>query len=123
MTIFEALILSHLLGDWLLQTEWQAQNKGHNWIALIIHVAIYHIIVLGTLIFGFKLDIILSVIVVVVLAVIHGILDRRNFVIWLMRTLRITVERKPEPWLLLAVDQSLHILLLGSAAMALTKMN
>ncbi|MGD8922928.1 MAG: DUF3307 domain-containing protein [Candidatus Zixiibacteriota bacterium] len=122
MTIFEALLMAHLLGDWILQTEWQAKNKEHNWLALLIHVSIYHVIVFAVLFWGFDLDIIPTVSVVVVLAVFHAVLDRRTFVNWLIRSLRITVERKPEQWLLIAVDQSLHLLLLGAAAIVLSNL-
>jgi hypothetical protein len=123
MTIFEALLMAHILGDWLLQTEWQAKNKQSNWLALLVHVAIYHIVALAILIWGFDLDLTAAVLVVVALAVLHALLDRREIVIWLMRTLRITVERKPEGWLLIAVDQALHLLLLGAAAAVLTNLS
>jgi hypothetical protein len=120
MTIFESLLMAHILGDWILQTEWQAKNKEHNWLALLVHVSIYHVIVFAILFWGFDLEIIPAVAVVAVLAIVHALLDRRTFVNWLMRTLRITVERKPEQWLLIAVDQSLHLLLLGAAALVLS---
>lgn len=120
MTIFEGLLIAHLLGDWLLQTEWQAQNKQHNCAALMVHVAIYHTVVLAVLVFGFKFTNLETVAVVMALAVLHMILDRRTAVIWIMRRLRLTVERQPERWLLIAVDQSLHLLLLGAAALILS---
>jgi hypothetical protein len=122
MTIFESLVVAHILGDWLLQTEWQATNKEQNWSALIIHVGIYHLIVFVILYLGFGLSLEIIVPVVAVLALLHGLLDRRSFVLWLMRSLRITVKRKPEGLLLLAVDQSAHLVLLALAAVVLTNL-
>ncbi len=120
MTVFEGLLLAHVLGDWILQTEWQAQNKETNWCALGLHVLIYHAVVLIVLLVGFKLTQPSTYLVVAALAIYHAILDRRTSVLWLMRTLRITVHRSPEHWLVLAVDQSLHLLALGVAAAVLS---
>ncbi len=120
MTLFEGLLAAHLLGDWLLQTEWQAQNKTHNWRALLTHIVIYHAVILAVIVFGYGFRNITAYVVVIVLAVTHAILDRRSFELWLMRTFRLTVERPPERWLVLAVDQSIHLLLLAGATLALT---
>jgi len=120
MTIFEVLLMAHLIGDWLLQTEWQAKNKEYNWMALVIHILIYHIIIVLALVIFFNFDKIMLLWIVLSMAVIHAILDRRKSVIWLMKTLRITAEREPSGWLLIAVDQSLHLLLLGIVAQILS---
>jgi hypothetical protein len=119
MTVFESLLVAHVVGDWLLQTEWQALNKASNWRALLTHLLVYHVVVLIAL--GIKLGFGQPLIypVVVVLAVCHGILDRSGFIKWLMRTLRITVRRAPERWLSIAVDQSVHFVLLAAAAVIL----
>jgi hypothetical protein len=47
-------------------------------------------------------------------------MDRGWPVIRFMRTFRIIVERKPERWLVMAVDQSLHILFLAFAVILLS---
>jgi hypothetical protein len=121
MTIFETLVVVHVLGDWLLQTEWQALNKGHNLSALLTHVIVYHVVLLLAL--GIKLGFDQPVVYVTVgvLALLHGILDRQGFIQWLMRTLRITVERRPERWLSIAVDQSVHLVLLAGTAIFLSR--
>ena len=121
LTLFEGLLIAHVLGDWIFQTEWQAENKARQWLPLLVHVLIYHAIVLAVLLFGFGLRSVSVLVAVVVLAVIHVILDRRSFTIWLMRSLRITVNREPERWLLLAVDQSLHLITLAGAAVYLAQ--
>jgi hypothetical protein len=121
MTVFETLLVAHVLGDWLLQTEWQAVNKGRNWKALVTHVVVYHVVLFIAL--GIKLgfDQPLVYAVVGVLALVHGILDRQGFIQWLMRALRIVVERQPERWLSIAVDQSVHFVLLAAAAILLSR--
>ena len=40
MSLFDKLLVAHLVGDWLLQTEWQALNKSRNYRALFSHVSI-----------------------------------------------------------------------------------
>ena len=119
MTVFEVLLLGHVLGDWLFQTEWQAVNKGHNWRALLTHVLVYHIVIVVLL--GLKMGFSYTPIypVVIFLAIFHVLLDRQQFVRGLMKILRITVDRQPERWLSVAVDQSLHFVLLAVATIYL----
>jgi Protein of unknown function (DUF3307) len=38
-TVFLILFTSHLLGDWVAQSDWQATNKTRSWAALAAHVA------------------------------------------------------------------------------------
>jgi hypothetical protein len=110
-----------LLGDWLLQTEWQAANKRHNWRAMLSHVVVYHIVALAVLVVRFGFQNVYVYGVVGILAVSHAFLDRGWPVAWLMRKLRISVDRTPERWLTLVVDQSIHILLLGLASLVLSQ--
>ncbi len=119
MTLFETLFLAHLLGDWLFQTEWMALNKAKNWRALLTHVTVYHAIVLGAL--GLRIGVdARGLVVVAALFLSHAIMDRREPVVGLMRALRMIANRPPEFWLLMAVDQSLHLLALGAAVFVLT---
>jgi len=121
MTAFETLLMAHILGDWIFQTEWQAVNKERQWRAMLTHVAVYHaIVVVGLgLRFGFADPRVYAV--VAGLAVVHTILDRRRPLRRFMRAMRITTTREAEPWLAIAVDQSLHLLALGAAALVLTR--
>ena len=43
MTLFGWLCLAHFVGDWMLQNDWMARNKGRNPAgrACLIHCAIY----------------------------------------------------------------------------------
>ena len=115
MTLFEYLILAHLLGDWILQTEWQALNKRTSWLALGTHVVVYHALILAVILWQDSPDRPIIYAVVGVLALTHALLDRFT-VVPLMRALRIVVKREPDRVLVLAVDQAIHVLLLGAAA-------
>ena len=120
MTVFETLIVAHVVGDWILQTEWQAVNKAHNWRALWSHVFVYHAIVLVALVARFGLDNSRVYLAVAVLAATHALLDRGWPVQRLMRLLRVTVDRPQDRWLTTAFDQSIHIVLLALATLYLT---
>ena len=120
MTIFEGLLMAHLLGDWLLQTEWQAVNKARHFGALLTHLVVSHAVIFAVLFWGFGLSLLPVVIVTVGLAVIHGILDGTGFLPWLMRTMRLFVKREPEKWIMVIFDQVIHLLLLGAATLVLT---
>jgi len=121
MTVFEILLMAHVLGDWIFQTEWQAVNKATDWRAMGAHIVVYHAIVLALLCvrFGFSEPIVYAV--VAGLAVVHTILDRRRPLRSFMRMARITKHREPEPWFIIAVDQSVHLLALGVATLILTR--
>ena len=114
--------MAHLIGDWLLQTEWQAVNKDSDWKALAVHLLIYHLVVAVVLLWGFDTPLAQVGIVLVPLIVLHAIFDRRNFVRQLMKLLRIAVTREPGGWLIIAVDQALHLLLLGATTLYLSSL-
>jgi len=113
MTLFEKLFIAHFVADWLLQTEWQALNKGRSYRALFSHIGIYSLVMLGVLAasFGFRNWTVYGM--VGMLAVTHSILDHGGFVAGFMKTFRLVVNRDPERWLSMAVDQVFHILLIA----------
>ena len=53
MSLFDKLLVAHLVGDWLLQTEWQALNKSKNYRALLSHISTYSLVILGVLVMDF----------------------------------------------------------------------
>lgn len=113
MTPYETLFLAHLLGDWILQTEWQALNKTTNWRALLGHIVVYHSIMLAAMLTRFSYADARVWFALVFIALTHAILDRRAFTLKLMQVFRSVVQREPEFWLILAVDQSLHLIVIG----------
>ena len=120
MTLFEYLFMAHLLGDWLLQTEWQATNKHDNLLALLSHIVVYHAIILLVLLWQAGPARPLLFGVVLFLAVTHALMDRFT-VRPLMKFMRITEKREPERWLTVAVDQAFHLLLIGASVWVLTR--
>jgi hypothetical protein len=120
MTPFETVLIAHLLGDWIFQTEWQALHKQESWKALWGHIVVYHILILLGLCLHFGWSNERVYISILFLASTHAVLDRRGFTIRLMRALRIIRVREPSLWLVLAVDQTLHLLLLAAAIVFIT---
>ena len=120
MTLFETLLIAHLCGDFILQTEWQALNKDHNWRAMLYHVATYHTIILAVLMYRFGFQNLLIYGVTGILAISHAIIDRRWPVLWWMKTYRLSVAWPPEKWLVIVIDQAIHVLFLGLAVSVLT---
>jgi hypothetical protein len=120
MSLFDKLLVAHLVGDWLLQTEWQALNKSKNYRALFSHIAVYSLIMLGVLVADFGFQNIYAYIVVAMLASSHALLDRGWPVIRFMKTFRLIVERKPERWLVMAVDQVIHVAFLAFAVIIMS---
>lgn len=121
MTLFETLLIAHVVGDWLLQTEWQAMNKATNWRALLTHVLVYHIVILAALLWRMGPGAPAVYFVVLGLAVVHVVMDRKRSVEWFMRAMRISVRREPSGWLAIAVDQSLHLVWLAVATIILAR--
>ena len=117
MSPFMALMLAHLVGDWMIQTEYQALNKakGH-WCndALCAHCIGYTLCFVPVfllyslnwwwlaLIFGS-----------------HMFLDRRWPVIWWIRVVKRTSDETISKlfWLVVAVDQIMHLLILVPIAL------
>jgi hypothetical protein len=120
MTLFETLFVAHLVADWLLQTEWQAVNKDHNYRALFSHVGIYSLVIFGVFVMHYGFQNLTVYLVVGMIGLTHAFIDRRRPVLWFMRSFRLIVNRKPNQVILLGVDQTFHILLLAIATMILT---
>ena len=120
-TVFLILLTSHLLGDWVAQSDWQATNKTRSWAALAAHVAGYHL-VMGLLLLvpvlrdGWPAGKALAVLAVS--AATHALIDRR----WPVRAL-LRVAGSPGfatlEWGVIAADQALHLSILAMLAVLL----
>ena len=119
--VFLVLLSSHLVGDWVIQSDWQATNKTRSWAALAAHVGRYHF-VMGLLLLvpvvrdGWPAGKALAVLAVS--AATHALIDRRWPVRALMRVAGspgfATIE-----WGVIAVDQALHLSILAILAVLL----
>lgn len=122
--LFAAFMVSHLGGDLLLQTEWQALTKvrglndpeGRR--ALLAHAATYTLVYLPALAWiASDRSVTRAAGTAALIAVPHVIIDDGRFVRGWLRTVKHSPE--PTPSLRLMVDQSFHVVcLFGSAALA-----
>ncbi|MEK7643197.1 MAG: DUF3307 domain-containing protein [Patescibacteria group bacterium] len=112
MTLFEKLFLAHMIGDWMLQTEYMATYKARGSFfnrALISHCVLYCVpFTLLTCVTSLKPT------WLALLFASHMLIDRRWPVEWwihvVMRTSTDTLRTLP--WLIIVVDQVMHIIVL-----------
>ena len=119
--VYLALLASHLLGDWVVQTDWQATNKTRSWAALVAHVASYHLLMGLLLLIPILRDgwpAWKALAAMTVSAITHAVIDRRRPVRALMRVAGSPGFASVE-WGVIAVDQALHLFLLAMLALLL----
>ncbi|KUO66081.1 MAG: hypothetical protein APF84_12220 [Gracilibacter sp. BRH_c7a] len=111
MSNFDYLLLAHLLGDFLFQTKWMADNKANNWFPLLIHSFIYTLIIWITSYFAFGG---LSLEGCSLLFAAHLILDRRTFInLWTSKIMRL--DNNAPVWIRVVIDQTFHLIILAIA--------
>lgn len=109
MSLFSLMFVGHLVGDFLLQSSWMADNKDEKWVPLLIHCFVYTVVVtLFALPAGG-----LGLPAIALIFLVHVLIDRTRFVdIWAKY-----VTRSPDQaWLKIIQDQTWHILLLALLA-------
>jgi len=105
LTLFEQALVMHLVGDWILQNDWMAQNKPNlRHPAAWLHGAIH--VVLMTLVLGW--------IAGLVLGVLHMLIDTRRPFQWWRRTFRMTAEGPTATHVAIWTDQVLHVICLAA---------
>jgi hypothetical protein len=117
-----ALLVSHLAGDFLLQTEWQAVTKvrglgdAEGRRALGLHAATYTVAFLPALVWvAIDRSLLRAVGVAVLIAIPHVLVDDGHFVQVWMREVKHAPD--PAPSLRLMVNQSFHVVCLLAAAL------
>lgn len=126
--LFPLLLAGHLLGDWVVQTDWQAMKKAQAlgdyrsgrayWTSIRAnqtHCLTYHLTMAVFVLpvwrtWG-------TVLALVVSWVSHGFIDRRWPVRWLLRVTGSPAFAK-QMWGVLAADQALHLTILALIAAA-----
>jgi Protein of unknown function (DUF3307) len=119
-----ALVVSHVVGDVLLQTEPQARAKGYGFgnaegrRALSGHIATYMLAFIPALVWiAVETSVLRAVVVAALVAITHLVIDDGRLVGNWLHTVKRSVV--PAPALSIAVDQSFHVLcLLGAALVA-----
>lgn len=114
MTPFCWFVIAHLVGDFLLQTEFEAMNKanGSFWNrALFAHVLKYTLCFVPAFV-GLHM----SLLWLAPIFLSHLILDRRWPVLWWRRVVARGSEAsiKNTFWLTIVVDQIFHVLVLAA---------
>ncbi len=116
-------MVCHLVGDFLLQTDWQARCKegglGRDPVhrrALASHVLVYTAAFLPALVWiGLEYDALRAVLIAIVIAVPHFVQDDRRLLdAYMTRVKGLAVT---SPGLRVAVDQSFHALFLFGTAL------
>lgn len=121
--VFAVLVVSHLVGDFLLQTDWQARFKEdglgpgrEHRRALLSHVATYMAaFVPGLVWIGIETDVAWALLMAVVIAIPHLVQDDRRLLDAYMRKVKGLAESSPG--LRIAVDQAFHVVFLFGTAL------
>jgi Protein of unknown function (DUF3307) len=122
--VFAVFVVSHIVGDFVLQTEWQALNKrgglsSTNRVArraLVSHVLVYTLCFAPALIWVVDRTTALAVGLVPVIFIPHLLQDDgRALVAWNRRVKNATFE--PNHPVYIAVDQSFHVVVLFATAL------
>ncbi|HEY3281594.1 MAG TPA: DUF3307 domain-containing protein [Armatimonadota bacterium] len=92
--------VGHMVGDYLLQTNYQAENKKHGWWPCFSHVLTYTLCIwLFTQWPVWKLAMVFGT---------HYLQDRSQLVKWF----NTVTHKNGEPWLHIVVDNTLHMVVL-----------
>ncbi|NIA19527.1 MAG: DUF3307 domain-containing protein [Xanthomonadaceae bacterium] len=96
------LLTAHLFGDFVIQTDWMANNKKNSSWACGIHVGTYMLPFLVCGLHWWQLALI---------AVQHFAQDRSGFITWFLQTTgkREMTEAPMAPWSIIVVDNSFHL--------------
>lgn len=116
MTLLALLLAGHLVGDWIVQTDYQAANKMTSWKANQQHMLGYHL-VLGALAL-LAVPVWAVALIVAVSWSTHAVIDRRWPVVWLMEVTGSGPFSKTT-FGVIAVDQAVHLSILSLLAAAL----
>lgn len=127
--VFAVFVVSHLAGDFLLQTDWQAVNKrgglGRNREArraLLSHVTTYTLAFVPVLIWiGIEELGLLSVLIGALIFVPHLIQDDTRLLVAYNRKVKGGVPGPGDP-VFMAIDQSLHIVTLFLTALLVVEL-
>jgi hypothetical protein len=119
MSLFDWLLVGHLVGDFLLQTDGMARYKAQSWPWMLRHVGTYlalMAVLVGIYVLNHPVPLWVVGAVLLFIGGTHIILDRRTFTLWWMRRIGISADLT---WLSIVVDQVFHLLVLAVVAQVL----
>jgi len=102
-------IFAHLIGDYIIQTDWMATGKKRSWSIAAVHVLTYLLPFLFCGLTWWQLALI---------GTQHLVQDRTRLVVWLMRVKGSAAFARPPcgPWSVIVTDNILHVLWIASVA-------
>jgi hypothetical protein len=122
--IFGVFLVCHLVGDFLLQTNWQAQNKvgglGPDPVrrrALLSHIATYGLAFVPAFVW-LATDIGGWVVAVAAAVVVPHLVQDDGRLVWLYMRVAKHTPAAPADFVTIAVDQSFHVVVLFAIALA-----
>lgn len=119
MSVFDWLLIAHLAGDFLLQTDTMARLKMRQWSWLFRHIGWYMLVmtlVVAVYAWTHAVPGWLAAAGLLFIAVTHVILDRRSFTAAWMKFAGMSLDQR---WLAIVVDQIFHLVTLAIVAQAL----
>jgi hypothetical protein len=119
MSLFDWLLVGHLVGDFLLQSDSMARRKVSEWPWMLRHVGYYTAVVaLPVTVYALQHSVPFWFVLVALAFIIvtHIVMDRRDVIRWWMRVAGVTAEYA---WLSIVADQVFHILSLALVAQVL----
>jgi hypothetical protein len=112
LNIFQLLLIGHLLGDWLFQSNQMAVNKTSDKTILFVHSLVYALFVSWMMLFVSWYAVIITFIICLIT---HILLDNRKFVIWWIKNIK--RDKKQPQWLVFVLDQCFHLIVLAIIAL------
>jgi len=116
MSLFDFLLVAHLVGDWMFQTSWMADNKrGRPFsAACLLHCLVYTLVVGGLLASAVPLGLVAlspatAAGAVIFLFLTHWLIDGFN----LPRLWNSLVNRTEKDFVLIVLDQTMHLVTLA----------
>lgn len=107
MVDFGVIIFAHLVGDYLFQNDWMAQNKTKASLPCLVHVLIYtgvHYLILLSMGAAWPLW------AFAVIGATHFYIDRTRFAVAFMKHMGQNSFRKHmAPWSIIIIDNTLHL--------------
>jgi dolichyl-phosphate-mannose--protein O-mannosyl transferase len=122
MSLFDWLLVGHLVGDFLLQTDGMARYKEENWSWMLRHVGMYLVVMtvlLGVYVLGHPVSLWAVGAMLLFIGGTHIVLDRRTFTLWWMCRIGVSSDLN---WLSIVTDQVFHILVLAAVAQVITSL-
>lgn len=112
MNTFSWLLLGHLIGDWVFQSDWMAKGKRQSLVTApgLLHFLTYTAVIVGILWLSGSVDkpFMVYLILGFIIFITHWLIDATNFIeIWMR-----FAGQRPTPMVRVVVDQSFHILVL-----------